>query len=443
MHRTSHAAVVTRRLAGARALAPKLVVIVGMMAACSEKAQAPLVRPPGGSVNAVALTPADRKPAEGQDIVLGNGWYANVEIDDDDRIHLAWVDADKGDVLYTTVEPGGATPEPPSVVEHKGAVGSYLRLALAPGGVPVLAYYHQDERTLRLAHRPSDLATLASRGVVVDQTPPAAKPPLGGERMGEGFVGEDVTFGDHVGMAGSLFVDGQGVPHLTYYAKGSRYRYARREVGLPAFGPSANGRFLLQDVDKQGGSSFTMRSDLRVRDDGTVITSFCNWTFSDAMLKVGVKKPGAKVFDVVTWPETGGSDGWQSTLIDDGNAGFLVYSVAIGDQKLWESRFNPVDMLVPPERQERLTRPAAAIVRRRADGTSLALVRGNGSDPATDPSGVFLVELPRTGAPLKDRMLLDEGASTDPWIDLALRKDGRPVAVWTTSDHREMRIYAP
>jgi hypothetical protein len=439
MQRFSLVTDVTSSLLGVLLASLALVSVVS----CGKKDMPPLVRLGADSVLAVATTPIDRNPADGQDTVLGNGWYANIEIDDDDRIHLAWVDADLGDVLYTTIPPGQTTPEPAQTVEHKGALGSYLRLALAPGGVPVLAYYHQDERTLRLAHRPVDLKTLAARGIVVDETPAAAKPPLGGERMGDGFVGEDVTFGDHVGMAGSLVIDPQGVPHLTYYAKGQRYRYARREPGLPAFGPSSSGRFLLQDVDKKGGSSFTMRSDLHVRDDGTVITSFCNWTFSDATLKVGVLKPGAKSFEVVTWPETGGSDGWQSTIIDDGELGLTVYSVAIGDQKLWESRFDLATMTVAPKRRERLDRPAAAVVRRREDGAKIVLVRGNGTDAETDPSGVWLVELPASGGAAAERVLLDEGASTDPWIDLALRRDGRPVAVWTTTDHREMRLYAP
>lgn len=414
-----------------------LALFVASFGACDDETGPPIVRVPADGIRAIASTPADQSPVSGQDVVLGTGWYANVEVDATDRVHLAWVDADRGDVHYTTMAPGADAPDPSVLVEHKGAVGAYLMLALTKSGAPVLAYGQQDERTLRLAHRPSDLAALAASGAVVDVTPPARDP----ERMGPDFVGEDITFGDQVGMAGALVVDGQGAPHLVYYSKGTRFRYARRAPGAPSFGPAAQGRFELVDVDQKGGSSYTMRADLRVLDDGTIFTSYCNWTFKDATQKVAWRRPGEGAFTVLAWPETKGSDGWQSTLLDERPGVLALFSVAIGDQTLRRAEIEVASPRVSPVRRTILARPSAAVVRRRANGSLVVLARVNGTS-AEDPSGVFLVEVPAEGEP-KERLLLEEGAASDPWLDLALRADGRPVAVWTSSDHRHMRMYAP
>jgi len=421
-----------------RALAAVALSSIALSAiACDDDKGPPIVRPTSGAVRAVASTPVDQAPVAGQDLVLGTGWYANVEVDAADRVHLAWVDADRGDVHYTTMAAGADAPEPSVLVEHKGAVGAYLMLALTTTGAPVLAYGQQDERTLRLAHRPADLAALAASGAVVDATPPARDP----ERMGADFVAEDITFGDQVGMAGALVVGRHGVPHLVYYSKGTRFRYARRAIDAPTFGPSAVGRFELVDVDLKGGSSYTMRTDLRVLDDGTVFTSYCNWTFKDATQKVAWRRPGEATFTVMAWPETKGSDGWQSTLLDERPGVLALFSVAIGDQVLRRAEIEIAAPRVTPVRHTILARPSAAVVRRRADGTLVVLARVNGTS-TEDPSGVFLIEVPVDG-PAKERVLLDEGAASDPWLDLALRADGRPVAVWTSSDHRHMRMYAP
>jgi hypothetical protein len=66
-----------------------------------------------GSIVVVAGPPAERVQAG--EAKRGVGWYPDVEVDGDGRVHVAWTDADVGDVLYA-VSPAGATtlgePEP-------------------------------------------------------------------------------------------------------------------------------------------------------------------------------------------------------------------------------------------------------------------------------------------------------------------------------------------
>jgi hypothetical protein len=137
----------------------------------------------------------------------GMGWYPNIEVDDDNQLHMAWVDADAGDVRYAvTVAAGSALAEPPVPVDALGAVGSFLRLALGPGGVPMLAYSRQDTGIFRFAWRPVDRERAGAAGAVVDAAPFPELPPqtTSGGPVGllSGFVGEEVGYGEQVGRAG-------------------------------------------------------------------------------------------------------------------------------------------------------------------------------------------------------------------------------------------------
>lgn len=442
-----------RRGARAGTVFLALVMTAAVASACKKTVLLPERPVEAGSVKTVVATPKNRKPSTGQAKVLGIGWYANVEVDQRGILHLAWVDADLGDILYTTWDPAKTRPEPAQVVAKEGAVGSYLRLALAPGDVPVLSYYDQDRRQLRLAHRPADKEKMAAAGVLVDAslTPPPLPPLVPGERppppptagMGEGWHGEDVAFGDNVGIAGALHVDAKGAPHLTYYTKGERFRYARRPAGEPAFGSKAHGRFEKLDIDPRAGGSYTMSTDLVTLADGTVVASYCHWDYVDATLRIATRKPGEELFTVVdAAPAHKSVDGWHSRIVPRADGAVDVYSVATGGQVLTRGRFDPKAPSEMKERERVIERPGATDIAVAKDGTTWILTRGQGLSSLGEQSGVWLIRVAPNGGPT-EKWTLTTRAASDPWIDLAIRPDGLPVAVWTDVAKLRMRAFIP
>jgi len=424
----------------------------GSLSACKRPVVVPEETVDARKVVEVARPPQGRKPSEGQSKLLGTGWYANVEVDALDRIHVAWTDADVGDVLYAVSAPGAKVVGTPEVVEHEGAVGSYLRMTLAPGNVPVLAYYQQDRRVLRLAHRPKDLAAMKAAGVNVDETltpPPAQvlfpgedppRPPEAG--MGPQWHGEDVAFGQDLGLAGALVVDKQGYAHLTSYTKGERLRYYTRPKDGPAFGLRVRERFEKLDVDPRASGNYKMNTDLVVLDDGSVVASYCHYVAVDSHLRLAVRKQGKGLFDVVNAePLQRRVDGRHSQLLV-GKGGLLdVYSVSNGDNMLLHSTFDPQKPAPFAERSEVVGRPGATVMRRGKDGTLWILTRGQGFESLGETPGLWLIELKGGDVGQAKKWILETGRVDDPWIDLALRKDGKPVAVWTSKDRMSIQMY--
>lgn len=434
-----------------RALVPVLFTLVIAAGACKRPVTLPTTEVPAAKIHTVADVPPDREPAEGQTRVLGNGWYANVEVDAQDRLHLAWTDADLGDVMYAVTEPGAVEPAAAVVVEHQGAVGSYLRLDLAPGDAPVLAYYDQDDRTLRVAHRPADLPRMAAAGARLGEkatshevrvlVPGERAPPPPETGMGEGWHGEEVAYGDNAGLAGSLYVDDEGVPHLIYYTKNERLRYATRPRGVAAFGENVLGVWHKENVDENAGGSYTMSTDVVVA-DGAVIASYCHWNYVDSQLKIAIKPKDADAFRVVeASPLLRMVDGWHSTLLPAADGKVDVFSVANGEAKLLHG---VLDLAAPGPLEDRATvvdRPGPTVVRRAPDGTLWVLTRALGMPNLDEEAGVSLIELPGGDTSKVRRYLLEAGVGRDPWIDLALLSDGTPVAVWTSRETLSMKLY--
>ena len=434
-------------------LALALVLAAGL--ACKENVLLPTEEIPERDLIVVARPPSDRQPSPGQTKVLGTGWYANVEIDAKGVLHFAWTDADLGDVMYTRWEPEQPAPVPPQPVELDGAAGGYLQLVLGPGDAPILSYYHQDRRVLRLAHRPADLPKMKAAGAVLVaplEAKPVFTPLVPGEKaprqpsegMGPGWHGEDVAFGDQVGMAGKLFVDQQGRPHLTYYTKNERFRYARRPASKDAFGPLVNSIFEKYDVDERAGGSYTMSTDLAVTKDGTAVVSYCHWNYIDSVLRVGWLAPGKSDFEVVDAAKLDRIvDGWHSALVPIDDHQFEVFSVATAALKLFSGRFDTRAPKAFAERQVWVERPGPTVVKRAANGTFWVLTRGQGFRSLGEEPGVWLIEIPQGDPGAAKRKLLERGSQRDPWLDLVIRPDGRPVAVWTSTETDSMRMYAP
>ncbi len=414
------------------------LTLCGLAAAasgCRREAPIPTHEAAAGTIAVVAAPPADRVAAG--EAKRGVGWYPNVAVDEQDRVHLAYTDADVGDVLYAVSPAGAVHPGAPEAVETTGAAGGFVRLALAPGGAPVVSAYHQGDHTLKVAHRPKDVAAMKLAGAVVDDEPapvPAFRPGA------PGWALEEIAFGDEAGAEGALAVDGQGRVHVLYTTGGDRLRYARRPVDLPAFGAGGVGHWEKIDVDTVGPSP-RVRADLRVLDDGTVVASYCDWQVVMSHWRLAVRAPGAVPF-VVTPARAeprAGFDGVASALWRGVGGALDVAAVRLDDQSLTIARFDP-SAPAPLDERVRVARARGPSVMRRApDGTVWLLTR----DPHDDAApGLFLVELPQGDVSRARRTLLEKGTQDDAWIDLALRAGGRPVAVWFSEDGKALKLYA-
>lgn len=408
------------------------VAVVG----CRREPPIPTQEAAPGTIAVVVAPPAERVAAG--EAKRGVGWYPNVAVDEQDRVHLAWTDADVGDVLYAVSPAGAVHPGAPEAVETAGAAGGFVRLALAPGGVPVVSYYHQGDHTLKVAHRLKDVAAMKAAGAVVDdETAPASAFRPGAP----GWALEEIAFGDEAGAEGALTVDAHGRVHLLYTTGGDRLRYARRPADVAAFGASGVGHWEKIDVDTVGPSP-QVRADLRVHDDGTVVASYCDWQVVMSHWRLAVRAPGAVSF-VVTPARAdakAGFDGVASAIWRGSGGALDVAAVRIDDQSLTVARFDP-RAPAPLDERARVTRARGPSVMRRApDGTVWVLTR----DPHdTDAPGLFLVEVPQGDPARVRRTLLEKGAQDDAWIDLALRAGGRPVAVWFSEDGKALKLYAP
>ena len=400
----------------------------------------------------IAETPKDRKPSPGQSVVLGNGWYANVEVDSQDRVHLAWTDADIGNVMYAVSPPGKLAPLSITTVESEGAVGSHLLLALAPGDVPMLLYYHQDRKMLRLAYRQTDLEILKSRGVAVSDKKvfkpgesvevPGVKSRNGVAGMSPGWLGEDVAHGQEAGRAGAFFIDERGRPHVAYYGAKERFRYMRRPAELAAFGEAAIGIWEKFTVDEKAGGSHTMSTSMHVDGKGNVLLSYANWNFLDSQVKLARLQEGQDTFSNEAIERMQSRvDGWHSDLIKNNDGSFSLYSVATGDEKVYRVPVRNGKAIIA-ERSVMMDRPGHATIKRSGKDLFI-LTRGTGLDSIGEIPGVWLVTVPNENAKNASRIILEKSPAADAWFDLAVRANGKPVAVWSSRVTKSVKLYAP
>ena len=419
-----------------------LAVTLAILGACTAPPPVPTTDAPANSIHVVAAPPPERVAAG--EARRGVGWYPDVEVDDDDRVHIAYTDADLGDVLYAVSPPGAALPGVAEPVDTKGAAGGFVRLALAPGGVPVISYYHQDEHTLRVAHRSKDVAAMKKAGADVDTAP---EPASAVKALAAGWVGEDIAFGDDAGAGSALAVDKHGRPHLLYGVRGDRVRYARRPDSVPAFGAAGVGNWEKVDVDSRSGQSPTLINSIAVLDDGTVVVSYCDWQVVMAHLKVAIRPSSSPLFIMAPALAQAkpGIDGPSSAVLVHDDK-IEVAAVRVDDGAILVGAF---DKKNPGPLADRVRVGAArgpTVFKRGTDGTLWAL----GRDPVERGDrvpGLYLLEIPPppasgTGKEAR-RTLLEKGTQDDIWIDLALRRDGKPVAVWFSEDAKGLKLYTP
>jgi hypothetical protein len=433
-------------------------------AGCTERAPPPTSEPPPQAVSVVEAS-APEAPPEGagkpalprkNEQLRGIGWYPNVEVTNDNQLVLAWVDADRGDVRLATTAPGGSTIlDDVIVVDKEGAVGGFLRLALLPGDVPLVSYVREDKHLLRLAWRDKDRAAMKAAGADVDV---AALPPLPSSSnaavplaVGDGFVAEEVGFGEQVGRGSSLLVDKTGRLGLLYYAADDRLRLARRPADVPAFGPASTGVLEKRDVDLARGS-VRVNTDTLVLDDGTLVVSYADDVVTDARLRVAVLRPGAERFTVVPPDDDAPSialDGLMSSLHARASAeGGRIVDVASLDKSeraVFVRGFDVDRVAFTGPREKLVDVNGTAVVERSPTGwLVLARVRGEGA-------GVYLYvvdekrdeQRPERVVRETRRIRLGGGDQDDAWLDLVVRPDGRPAAVWYDAALAGLRLYAP
>jgi hypothetical protein len=381
----------------------------------------------------------------------GSGWYPNIEADDAGRLHLAWVDADAGDVRAAVTAPGGATLERGDdgrsffVVDEEGAVGAFLRLALAPGGVPVFSYARQDTGIFRIAWRPADRPALAAAGAIVDDGPfpelVRASNKGSPIALSPGFVGEELGFGEQVGRGHGVVVDEKGRFAVAYYSADDRLRLARRPHDVAAFAVQSLGVLEKRDLDGWARGSIRASADLLALADGTIVVAYPHDVATDARLRIAIVRPGVDRAQIIT-DDRGRTvmlDGLTPRLIarSDGLIDVLTHDRLEG--VLWRRELDVARGVFTETRERLVDMEGVAVSAASPRGyVMLARVPGEGG-------GVFLyvVEGP-SDARERRRIRLGAGnGQTDSWLDVAVRPDGRPAAVWFDAATGSLMLYAP
>lgn len=415
------------------ALGPLLALGLG---GCAQEAPIPARDANPAHIVVVAGPPSERVAAGRAR--LGVGWSPDVEVDTEDRVHVVWTDADRGDVLYAMAPPGSATPGPPELVEGAGAAGAFVRLALGPGSVPVVSFHRQDIHTLQVAHRPSDLAALAAAGSRVEvPPPPGKKAPLGPR-----WSVEDVAYGRDVGAGSALVVDNHGRPHLLFNARGTHVRLARRPHDAPAFGANASGRWETAEVATGSGQTPDARNALLVLEDGTEIAAFCDHQVVASRLRVAVRAAGQMGFaSLPVAPMRDGFVGLSSALWPRADGRIDIAFTDASDRALRVRALRPT---ATTSEDALLARHVSghAVMQRARDGTLWVLGPSSAQD-GTGARELVLLEHPGGDPARARRTVLARGVSERMWIDLALRADGRPVSVWFDDELKSLKLHAP
>lgn len=203
------------------------------------------------------------------------GWWPEVVFSADDVPHIAYCDAERGDLVYAT-RAGNQWQR--MIVEERGAVGKYVSLAVNSKGEPGIAFYDQTQKYLRYAWR-----------------------------TGDSWQSERIAWGLEIGHGSVLNYDDQDRAHLYYYVPSGRLVHNTRiEAGqwqAATLAPAVGG--------------FSARMSLVDREDGYWL-SFVNWGFTDTALMLA-EAVGDREVKLHTIAEDDGP-GWRSFIAFEGRA---------------------------------------------------------------------------------------------------------------------------
>lgn len=201
-----------------------------------------------------------------------------------DRAHLAYCEANHGDVRYGTEVDGAWQIR---TVVKEGAVGKYLSMDVDSRGQPGIAYYDQDKLYLRYA-APDPAGTWST---------------------------EPIAWGREAGMGSSMAFDAQDRPHVFYYLASGKFIHAvRSEDGWH------------KEVIKQANGVYSARSSAVARPDG-VWFSFVDWQMRDAALYLGhVPQDGNTTLDLISNRD---GPGWHSQLLFDDAGPWVLHSAGL------------------------------------------------------------------------------------------------------------------
>ncbi len=322
--------------------------------------------------------------------VRGVGWYPNVEVDAAARVHVAWVDADRGDVIYAHSAKGGDTIERTVTVDSAGSVGAFLRLALADE-TPMFLYGHQDLHVLRLAR--------------------------GSQRRGD-----DIGFGKAAGRSACVTSNGKDTV-VAYYSADDRLRLVLSDKSK-------------RDVDTFARGSMRTRCSVLVLDDGAVVVAYADDAASHMRARVVMVDAQGVVHRVMD--EEGQS--FLPTLIrpvDDLEGVTLMFHdgrTAMAQRldvasRTWSTR----DVLVKFNGEAKV---------QRKHGGFFVLARVHNE-------GMFVYDIDDAGPERivrRTRLASAIGREPSNFFDVAVRagsESDRPIAVWFDDDDKSLKLYAP
>jgi hypothetical protein len=189
--------------------------------------------------------------------------------------------------------------------------------------------------------------------------------------------------------------------------------------------------------------------DVVVLDDGTVVVAYAHDVVTDARLRVAVLAPAAARATVIedNRGDTVTIDGLQARLFPSVVDGRVVVDVVAHDKTakaVIRRRVDVASAAILPDRERLCDVEGITVAARHADGWFvLARVGGDGG-------GVFLYVVESVAVDDGEhrlevrRIRLGGGArQLDSWLDLAVRKDGRPAAVWFDEEEKSLKLYAP
>ncbi len=165
-----------------------------------------------------------------------NQLFSSLAIDDDGAVHVAYIDGNTGELMYSLKDESGWNPETVAdgVGVNDGTSPGYTSIALDGNGMPAIAYYNLDSETLGYAWQED--------GVWRHEDVAAAK-------------------GDH-GDRASLAFDGKGLPAIAFTSVNATdvmVTYAWREDGIWEFSRIIDG-------GRQGSGGYP---DLAMTADGS------------------------------------------------------------------------------------------------------------------------------------------------------------------------------